>query len=110
MRNNGRPSQSVPRSTSSRATHIPPQAGYRWQRLSGFCLVHRSFAGRRFRSFQNLNLAAVMDVLGDLREIAKIKPSCTDTAFFEMIGLDLSDAVAICTGIARKRGPRHRPV
>jgi hypothetical protein len=33
--------------------------------------------------------------IGDLGEIADIEPSRTDRAFFKVIGLDLSDAVAI---------------
>jgi hypothetical protein len=31
--------------------------------------------GRRSRAFQNFNLAAIVDVLGDLGEIAHIEPS-----------------------------------
>jgi hypothetical protein len=46
--------------------------------------VHRHFAGRRSRSFQNLNLGAIVDVLGDLGEIAHIEPLRTDRAFFKV--------------------------
>jgi hypothetical protein len=60
------------------------------------------FARRRTRSFQNVNLAAIMNVIGELGEIAHIEPPRTDRALFEVIGLGLSDAVAIGTGVPRK--------
>jgi hypothetical protein len=69
--------------------------------------VQPILARRRSRSSQRLNLAAIMDVLGDLGEIAHIEPLRTDRASFEVIGLDLSDAVAIGTGVARKFYIRH---
>jgi hypothetical protein len=43
-----------------------------------------------------------MDVLGDLCEVGHIEPLRADRAFFKVIGLDLSDAVAIGTSVARK--------
>jgi hypothetical protein len=67
--------------------------------------VDRSFAWRWCRSFQNFNLAAIADVLGELGEIAHIKPLRADRAFFEMIGLVLSDAVAIVRADLTKKNP-----
>src|ERR1700730_16596491 len=64
--------------------------------------LYRPLAWRRVRTFQHFNLAVVMDVLGDLDEIAHIEPPRTDRALFEVIGLGLSDAVAIGTGVPRK--------
>jgi hypothetical protein len=58
-------------------------------------LVHRRLAWRRSRSFQYFDLAAIMDVLGDLGEIAHIEPLRTDRALFKVIGLGLSDPVAV---------------
>jgi hypothetical protein len=57
---------------------------------------------RRYWPFQNFNLATIVDMLGDLSEIAPIKPLRADRAFFEMVGLALSDAVAIGASIAGK--------
>jgi hypothetical protein len=51
---------------------------------------------------------AVMDVLGDLGEIAHIEPLRTERALFKVIGLGLSDPVAIGTGVARKFSIHHR--
>jgi hypothetical protein len=66
--------------------------------------VHGLFARRRTRSFQNVNLAAIMNVIGDLGEIAHIEPLLTGRALFKVIGLGLGDPVAIGTGVARKLG------
>ena len=41
----------------------------------------------------------------ELGEIAHIKPLRADRAFFEMIGLDLSDAVAIVRADLTKKNP-----
>jgi hypothetical protein len=76
--------------------------------------VYRLFDCRRAWTFQSFNLAAVMDVLGDLGEIAHIEPLRADWAFIEVIALTLSDAVAISTGVARKldyssSGSRMKP-
>jgi hypothetical protein len=70
--------------------------------------VHRAFAWRRAGTFQNFNLADVMNVLGDLGKIAHIKPLRADRAFLELIGFDLSDTVAIGTRVARKFYIHHR--
>jgi hypothetical protein len=63
-------------------------------------LVHRSFSGRE-RFVGKFNLAAVMDMIGDLTEIAHIEPLLADRALHEMVGFGSSDAISIATSIAR---------
>jgi hypothetical protein len=59
----------------------------------GVVLVHRRIVWRWW-PFQNFDLAAIVDVLGDLGEIAHIEPLRTDRGLIEVIGLALSNAVA----------------
>jgi hypothetical protein len=49
-----------------------------------------------------------MNVIGDLGEIAHIEPPRTDRAFEEVIGLSLSDPVAIGAGVAGKISAHDR--
>ena len=70
--------------------------------------MYRPFACRQQWTFQNFNPAAVMDVLGDLGEIAHIESLRADRAFIEVIALTLSDAVAIGAGVAGKFYIHHR--
>jgi hypothetical protein len=44
-----------------------------------------------------------MNVIGDLRQIAHIKPLRADRTFFEMVGLALCDAVPIEAGVSGSR-------
>jgi hypothetical protein len=61
----------------------------------GLCL-RGPFAGRWPRSFRSFDLSLPSSMwICDLGEIADIEPSRTDRALFKVIGLDLSDAVAI---------------
>jgi hypothetical protein len=56
--------------------------------------MHRPFARRRDRPFQNLNLV-VVDVLDDLGEIAHIEPLPTGRALHEVIGLIFCDVICV---------------
>jgi hypothetical protein len=50
------------------------------------------------RPFQNFNFA-VVDLLGDLGEIAQVEPLQAGRAFHEMIGLIFGDAICVGPGL-----------
>jgi len=94
--------------------HIDLGQSVRWSTCSAACapLVtrlillatapsHLAAAARNFRYF---NLAVVVDMLGDLTEIAHVEPLPATGTFHLMIGFGFGDAVSV---LARFRHPER---
>jgi hypothetical protein len=60
--------------------------------------VHRLIAWRCW-SFQNFNLAAIVDVLGDLGEIAHVEPPVAAGGYHVVLRLGRRGVVSGCSGI-----------